>query len=182
MIRIECACLCTKESRDDKVTEIPVFTLDEALQRSFNINIICKHLVKEHNSECLLSFIEFQQFERFILDEIYNSDVELMMMALKMRNELEVKNRKYKFKTHRRCITGSDGIEWLQDKINELDWAEAVSLFGELVRNGLLVCCTSKPLDERRDSEQNRKRKREHSLYRFLWDIVDVDHLQLQFQ
>ena len=46
MIRIECACLCSRTPAPE-LNDVPRFTLDESLRKAHNINVFCKHLIKE---------------------------------------------------------------------------------------------------------------------------------------
>lgn len=123
------------------------------------------------------------------MDQINNSDVELMCTALKMRGELEIQNRKYKFKNYKRCIVGEDAIQWLADKANHCARQQAVALFCDFIRNGLLMCCISDTehvntlyrSNSKIKASKSTSYKKEQAPYKFLWDVIDVDNIEIRF-
>ena len=183
---------CISPKVDQEMTAIPHFaayTLDESLLRSHNVNIFMGHIVNEfsatisayfnptkspcftsyalyrHCSESLLSFIEFKQFQQFLLQQILNSDEEFKILARKMRDSLEITNHKYRFTTYKSCILEKDAIHWLMETITNDNRSEAMDHFVNMIANGFLMRCTPSPSRINKDQ----------ALYRFLWDIVDVD-------
>ena len=75
---------------------------------------------------------------------------------------------------------GEYAIQWLKDKINGCTRVEAVELFCDFIRNGLLLCCTSNETDTLKHRRARAVMdEKEKSLYKFLWDVVDVDDIQI---
>ena len=119
----------------------------------------------------MLSYIEFKQFQQLLIREILNSDEELKILARKMRDSLEIMNHKYRFKTYKKCILGTDAIHWLMETITNHNRSEAVDHFVNMIMNGFLMRCT--PIPPR--AKNAKKKKKDRPLYRFIWDIADVN-------
>ena len=101
-------------------------------------------------------------------------------MAQLMRDSLEVKNRKYRFRTYKSCILETDAIDWLMESVTQQHQGRAIDIFVEMIANGFLMRCT--PIASRAKKATNFEKKRDNSaLYRFLWDIVDVEQTKKPF-
>ena len=129
------------------------------------------HLFFRHCSESLLSYIEFKQFQQLLILQILESDQDLKILARKMRDSLEITNHKYRFRTYKTCILGTDALHWLMETVTNQNRGEAIDHFVNMIMNGFLMRCT--PIPSR--AKKAKKTQKDHALYRFIWDIVDVN-------